>query len=534
MTFLEAALRYRNKYNFSVIPVSKTKKPIIKWEEFQKRIATEEEITKWWTDTPDANIGIVTGLISGIAVIDIDTDEGKETIQEYIPESTITPTVETPRGGQHLYFKCTDTKLTNNARGITGCDLRANGGYVLAPPSVNGKGNAYSWIVSLKNSISSLPDKYINKINSFSLYEGVRTETLQSLTTSNIILQDGRRGEDLFHVAWCLIKNRTSTEETTQVLEILARNCNPPFSKSEIADRIKSALKRVERRDRNLAHEVLSFINLTKGYINLTEVYNTLQILTKEEKSNVYVIMNRLVKEGVVERFGNKNGQFRKIESEIETIDWYDADEMSHLPIEYPLDLHKYVLTLPKNIVVIAGSKDAGKTAFLLNVAAINRDKFKVYYFSSEMGEVEMKKRLVKLSKRLNISLKELKEKVTWINRAGDFPDLIFPEALNIIDFLEITKDFYEVSDIIKNIYHKLTTGVVVLAIQKPSSRDMPIGGEKGLEKARLAIAIDNGRAKILVGKNWAQDFNPRGYICRFHILDGCKIQIAEDWNKPE
>lgn len=287
------------------------------------------------------------------------------------------------------------------------------------------------------------------------------------------------------------------------------------------------------RQKRNLAKEVLTLMNLTKGYISLTEIYNTLQIFTKEEKNNIYVIMNRLIKEGIIERFGNKNGQFRKIDNAIENINWYDADEKAHLPILYPFNLHEYVLTLPKNIVIIAGSKDAGKTCFLLNTACLNRaGNLKIYYFSSEMGEVEMKKRLVKMSNQLHIPLEEMRDKIHWIDRSGDFPDIIFPEALNIIDFLEITKDFFEVGDMVKNIYHKLTTGIAIIAIQKPANRDMPIGGEKGLEKARIALAINNHRAKILVGKNWAADINPRGFECRFQIIQGSEMRMTEPWDK--
>jgi len=533
MTLIDAALKYRNVYNFSIIPVSKTKKPIIKWEEFQKRIATEEEIKQWWDKSPDANIGIVTGIISGIAVVDIDTEEGKEAIQKYIPDSLVIPTVKTPRGGQHLYFKCLDAKLNNNSRVIAGCDLRANGGYVVAPPSINGEGNAYTWIVPLKNGTSTLPEKYISYINSFSLNRNVITP----ITNDNIPLQMltlGTRDNDLYHIAICMARGGAKQIETLEVLNILGKNCIPPFPENEILTKVESAYKRLEKRQVSFTQEIRNWVCLQNGYFLLTDAKRSLQLLTREEENHLYVVMNRLAKEGLIEKHGTRSGQYRKIETDIDYINWYDADETSHLPIIYPLDLHTYVLTLPKNIVIIAGSKDAGKTAFLLNVAALNRDKFKIYYFTSEMGEVEMKKRLVLISKGLNIPLKELRDKVAWINRAENFPDLIFPEAVNIIDFLEITKDFYEVGDLVKNIYHKLTTGIAIIAIQKPSSRDMPIGGEKGLEKARLAIAIDNNRAKILVGKNWAIDTNPKGLECRFHILKGSEIIMAEMWDKKE
>ena len=61
---------------FSVIPVSKEKKAIIEWKEFQERHPTEEEVSRWWTRTPDANVAIVTGAISNLLAIDVDTQTG--------------------------------------------------------------------------------------------------------------------------------------------------------------------------------------------------------------------------------------------------------------------------------------------------------------------------------------------------------------------------------------------------------------------------------------------------------------------------
>lgn len=148
---LDEALCYRTKLDFSVIPATKDKKPLLKWEEFQSRKATENEIREWWKKWPDANVGIVTGTISNLAVVDIDTEEGRQAIKQYIPDDLQTPRANTPKGGQHIYFRCPDDKLSNNARVIPGCDLRANGGYVIAPPSQNGtgkttKGKSKRWI----------------------------------------------------------------------------------------------------------------------------------------------------------------------------------------------------------------------------------------------------------------------------------------------------------------------------------------------------------------------------------------------------
>ena len=81
---LTAALSYR-KHGLSVLPIqSREKRPLIQWEEFQNRISTDEEAKSWWATWPDANVGIVTGAISGLVVIDLDNAEAKNKLKELL------------------------------------------------------------------------------------------------------------------------------------------------------------------------------------------------------------------------------------------------------------------------------------------------------------------------------------------------------------------------------------------------------------------------------------------------------------------
>ena len=130
---LQAALQYQ-KAGFSVIPVKPNKKPYIKWQKYQKEKASENQIKKWWQRWPEANPAIVTGEISGVDVVDVDNEAGWKALNEFLIDSLITPISKTPAGGYHVYFKH-QAGLSNGVRIIEGCDLRTNGGYVLAPPS---------------------------------------------------------------------------------------------------------------------------------------------------------------------------------------------------------------------------------------------------------------------------------------------------------------------------------------------------------------------------------------------------------------
>lgn len=131
---------------YSVMPVGPDKKPLLKtWRPYQTKAAQEEEITDWWNEHPQANVGIITGKISGITVIDIDTHKGGGVSLDAFPR---TYTVKTGNGGYHLYYKY-EAGLSISANAypqFPNVDIRSDGGYVIAPPSVtkyNGKGGAY-------------------------------------------------------------------------------------------------------------------------------------------------------------------------------------------------------------------------------------------------------------------------------------------------------------------------------------------------------------------------------------------------------
>jgi hypothetical protein len=143
MNMQENALRYL-KAGFSVIPTERDKKSLLAWKKYQTCFATEDEISGWWKTWPRANIGIVCGKISGITVIDCDSDEAVAMVEETFPDSFLCPVVRTPRGGRHYYFLY-QPELKTGTNILPGVDIRNDGGYVVAPPSMTQIGR-YEWI----------------------------------------------------------------------------------------------------------------------------------------------------------------------------------------------------------------------------------------------------------------------------------------------------------------------------------------------------------------------------------------------------
>ncbi len=128
------ALEYSVR-GYSILPLRKNKLPLVdSWKHFQQLAAGEEQIAEWWEKNPAANVGIITGKISGITVVDIDVSGDKAVPLDTFPR---THTVKTPTGGYHLYYQyCPDIQQTANTfPQFPHVDIRNDGGYVVAPPS---------------------------------------------------------------------------------------------------------------------------------------------------------------------------------------------------------------------------------------------------------------------------------------------------------------------------------------------------------------------------------------------------------------
>ena len=138
---VKSALDYLAK-GFSIIPVYvKTKQPLIPWEAYQHSAMSIPEAKGIFTRCIPENIGIaiITGKISNLAVLDFD---GEEALNFYYRKFNLplSPIVKTPRG-YHAYFSYIDGLESVPLDRKLGIDLRADNGYVIAPPSTN-----YSWV----------------------------------------------------------------------------------------------------------------------------------------------------------------------------------------------------------------------------------------------------------------------------------------------------------------------------------------------------------------------------------------------------
>src|SRR5262249_49706537 len=104
-------------------------------------------LAQWVREYPEANVGVRTGRESGVVVLDVDGDDGYESLRALERQHGNLPrtaSVKTPRGGGHFYFAHPGGEIPNSAGRLgVGLAVRGAGGYVIAPPSIGSNGARY-------------------------------------------------------------------------------------------------------------------------------------------------------------------------------------------------------------------------------------------------------------------------------------------------------------------------------------------------------------------------------------------------------
>ncbi len=567
----KAAKYYSEDLGFAIIPVGKDKKPLISWKEFQERFPRKDEVAGWWEKWPDANIGLITGKINSIFVIDIDEPaQGLEALKPYFRlEDLDTPVCKTTKG-LHIYFQYFEG-ASNFTRTFQGTDGRGEGGYVIAPPSRINGGPEYTWEPGRglhQKSPSPIPallkDKLYNNNNNYNIgvchVQGTKTDlnaenngengentnvtsrdkrdnfeaendpdvtqSLQNVT--NVTIPDGTRDDYLFHVANQLAKAGTPLEEIRDVLIKLSAQCNPPFPIREIDAKIKSALDRSKRRNASITDAFTAWLkDGGPGTVTIDQAARDLGMTTPEQRTTLRQCFHRAVADKLIER--KARGTYVVQDDTLAPVDPF-ASGGGEAALIMPLALDRYFRPMEKNIIVVAGASDSGKTALLLNIARDNIGNMPIRYFTSEMGPAELKSRLAYFD---DTSTAEWKG-VHFYERTHDFAAVIDPDGLNIIDFLEVTEDFFLVGRFIRDIFDKLNKGVAIIAIQKDYGRELGRGASLSIEKSRLYLSMDRGKIKIVKCKNWADPMtNPNGLELYFKLVKGCKFIVSGLWRRP-
>lgn len=245
--YLDAAIEYVKKYDWAVFPVDpKKKKPLTPngCKDAKKDIGA---LRAWWKKYPDAAIGIATGSISKLIVIDEDRDfdkglDGYESVKLWQDENGPLPdTVQsiTGRGGYHLYYYYDGKDIKNRAGILEGVDVRGEGGYIIAPPSKHPNGTNYEWEYSPEDIELAKVDDTVHKFLQIGKTEENKTEFKLPA-----VIGQGQRNDTLYRLA-CSLQSQGFPDETIfdNVKDINAKICQPPLDAKELEIIVNSALR---------------------------------------------------------------------------------------------------------------------------------------------------------------------------------------------------------------------------------------------------------------------------------------------------
>ncbi|MCX6782899.1 MAG: bifunctional DNA primase/polymerase [Candidatus Levybacteria bacterium] len=229
------------KLGWSIIPLGIDKRPLIEWKPFQSEKASGEQLKEWFSKT-EVNIGVVTGKISNLIVVDIDPRHGG-TEEDFKEVQTIKSA--TGGGGWHYYFQYVDG-VQNSANIKPGIDIRGEGGYVVVPPSSHSSGKDYEWIVAPDTTDKLIPlPKFIK--------EWIGNQKGKSVTNgksrvNNLLngVEEGNRNESAASVVGKLLKRFKEDEwenEAWALFQAWNKQNNPPLLDDELRTIFESIAK---------------------------------------------------------------------------------------------------------------------------------------------------------------------------------------------------------------------------------------------------------------------------------------------------
>jgi Bifunctional DNA primase/polymerase, N-terminal/Primase C terminal 1 (PriCT-1) len=231
-----AALDYANR-GWGVFPVRRDKRP--RTAHGLKDASNDPAtIRQWWALWPDAGVAIRTG--EGLLVLDVDGEDGGESLHELESQHGELPdTVRAVTGkGEHYYFAHPVGARNSAGRLGPGLDIRADGGYVVAPPSPHPNGRRYEWDVPPGEAGLARAPAWLLEVSA-----GRRNGSAAKVGPT---IPEGKRDSTLASLAGSMRRRGMDAAEIAAALKVTnAERCRPPLPESEV-ERISQSIARYE------------------------------------------------------------------------------------------------------------------------------------------------------------------------------------------------------------------------------------------------------------------------------------------------
>jgi putative DNA primase/helicase len=215
----------------------------------------QTRIVDWWMRFPSANIGVRTGKVSGIIVLDIDPRHGGDKSWADLTEShgviEYNLAATTGSGGTHIVFRAPDEVVKNRTNVRPGIDVRGENGYFIAPGSVHISGKRYTWIRTPENGapLTAVPDWLLQLIIAPAQPDTPAAPTPEQhphdhphWVTDALShgVPEGSRTSTAARLAGYFHSKGIPADIITQILKGYAERCRPPLPPATVTKVVKS------------------------------------------------------------------------------------------------------------------------------------------------------------------------------------------------------------------------------------------------------------------------------------------------------
>lgn len=374
-------------YKWALVPIARNGKSPI--EKDWTNITHYEKVDwiKWLNNS--LNIGVRTGEVSGITVIDVDnknnlTEEQKQIKVDLVTILNDTNTLEqnTPHGGKHYVFQYDkDIPQVVDIAGLK-IDTRNDGGQILIQPSKIDN-LSYTWLEAID--IKKIPENVKVKLLELMKVDVGRKEKMsQDLSNTNSgdnsikVVVEGGRNDLLTSIGGILI-NKLSSEQTEFVLNIISRNfMNPPLPGFEIKNMLGSLAGYKENEDTTQEKLIFEYLKQMCNDVNAMDVVNSLKL----SRAIVDKYLSKFVKDGKAIRLSRGRYKYR------EQVEWSDKFGKLGDIYKYKIPYFNEIQDFEEGDIILLGAKPGhGKTTTSINILKQMADQgVKPYYIYSESG----------------------------------------------------------------------------------------------------------------------------------------------------
>ena len=490
---IDTMLQHYQKLGFDLVPITAGGKIPVESKWTEKSHKDIDEWRRWIRD--GLNIGVKTGRLSNILVIDVDclskkekseirdkkASKSRETelegkrkanlkiVYDELQKVMGTPLIQESLGGEHFFYKHdAEIPKTNIKIKDIPIDVEAEGGYILIYPSQVKEDNfrrftninEISEIPQLPKEFKTYLESKVDKVPTPSydekIIKDIETEDFKinpkdfQLKNNNL---EGVCNSSFIKLGGILRKN-LNAKETAFVLHTLNRHMlEDPMESKAITNMVRELDKYITFDGEDLANKVLEYLKSVEE-ANRTEIAMAVVNTNRgEDKKRVDLALQYLAKEGLLIKHGRSYSIFKKPE-------WKENLINIGVPIDFEMPFFYDIMDFNKGDLILIGSRNAtGKTHIAMNIIkALVKQKIKPYYLSLEGGS-----RWAKIA--LQLGLKE--GDFFWEETSNPNELDLEPESITIIDWL-CPNNYAETDKLIKSLNDKVrdTKGILIVFVQ--------------------------------------------------------------------